>query len=53
MPPTSAAVWNADEMPGLARLHLLFHFYDQLEPSTDFGDLLRDIDRDPTAIFRG
>ena len=27
--------------------------YDQLEPSPDIGDLLRAIDRDPTAIFWG
>ena len=27
--------------------------YDQLEPSPDIGDLLRLIDRDPTAIFWG
>jgi hypothetical protein len=33
-------------------LHLLFHFYDQFEPSTDFGDLLRDIDRDLPGIAR-
>jgi hypothetical protein len=28
-----------------------FHFYDQLEPSPDIGDMLREIDRDPIAIF--
>jgi hypothetical protein len=28
--------------------HLRFHRYDQLEPSPDIGDLLREIDRDPT-----
>jgi hypothetical protein len=33
--------------------HLRFHFYDQLEPSPDIGDLLREIDCDPIAIFWG
>jgi hypothetical protein len=33
--------------------HLGFHFYDQLEPSPDIGDLLREIDRDPIAIVWG
>ena len=33
--------------------NLRFHLYDQLEPSPDIGDLLREIDRDPIAIFRG
>ena len=41
MPPTSAAVWNTDQMPGLER------------PSPDTGDLLREIDRGPIAIFWG
>jgi hypothetical protein len=29
--------------------HPRFRFYDQLEPSPDIGDLLREIDRDPIA----
>jgi hypothetical protein len=33
--------------------HLRFHFYDQLEPPPDIGDLLREIDRDPITIFWG
>ena len=33
--------------------NLRFHLYDQLEPSPDIGDLLDEIDRDPTAIFWG
>ena len=33
--------------------NLRFHIYDQLEPSPDIGDLLREIDRDPIAIFWG
>jgi hypothetical protein len=33
--------------------NLRFHLYDQLEPSPDIDDLLREIDRDPTAIFWG
>jgi hypothetical protein len=33
--------------------HLGFHFYDQLEPPPGIGDLLREIDRDPIAIFWG
>ena len=33
--------------------HLRFHRYDQLEPSPDMGNLLRGIDRDPSAIFWG
>src|SRR5450755_3798237 len=33
--------------------NLRFHLYDQLEPSPDIGDLLREVDRDPTAIFCG
>jgi hypothetical protein len=31
--------------------HQRFHFCDQLEPLPDIGDLLRDIDPDPLAIF--
>jgi hypothetical protein len=33
--------------------NLRFHRYDQLELSPDIGDLLREIDRDPVAIFWG
>jgi Protein of unknown function (DUF3024) len=33
--------------------NLRFHLYDRIEPSPDIGDLLREIDRDPTAIFWG
>jgi Protein of unknown function (DUF3024) len=33
--------------------NLRFHIYDQIKPSPDMGDLLRDTDRDPTAIFCG
>jgi hypothetical protein len=33
--------------------NLRFHRYDQLEPSPQIDDLLREIDRDPTAIFWG
>ena len=33
--------------------NLRFHRYDQLEPSPDIGNLLREIDRDPIAIFWG
>lgn len=33
--------------------NLRFHLYDQIEPSPDIGDLLLEIDRDPTAIFWG
>ncbi len=33
--------------------NLRFHQYDQLPPSQDIGDLLREIDRDPIAIFWG
>jgi hypothetical protein len=32
---------------------LRFHRYDQIEPSPQIDDLLREIDRDPTAIFWG
>jgi hypothetical protein len=33
--------------------NLRFHLCGQLEPSPDIGDLLREIDRDPIAIFWG
>ncbi len=33
--------------------NLHFHRYDQIEPSPQIDDLLREIGRDPTAIFRG
>ncbi len=33
--------------------HLRFHAYDRLAPSPHVDDLLREIDRDPTAIFWG
>ena len=33
--------------------HLRFHLYDELEPSPGIGGLLREIDRDPVAIFWG
>jgi Protein of unknown function (DUF3024) len=33
--------------------HLRFHRYGQLPPSSHIDDLLREIDRDPTAIFWG
>ena len=33
--------------------NLRFHRYDQIEPSPQIDDLLREIDRDPTAIFGG
>jgi Protein of unknown function (DUF3024) len=33
--------------------NLSFHRYDQIEPSPDIGNLLDEIDRDPTAIFWG
>ena len=33
--------------------NLRFHRYNQLEPSPDIGHLLREIDRDPIAIFWG
>ncbi|MDQ2875188.1 MAG: DUF3024 domain-containing protein [Actinomycetota bacterium] len=33
--------------------NLRFHRYDQLEPSPSIDDLLKEIDRDPTAIFWG
>jgi Protein of unknown function (DUF3024) len=33
--------------------NLRFHRYDQLEPSPNIGNLLREIDRDPIAIFWG
>ena len=33
--------------------NLRFHRYDQLEPSPDISDLLREIERDPIAIFWG
>ena len=32
---------------------LRFHRYDQIEPSPQIDDLLREIGRDPTAIFWG
>ena len=33
--------------------NLRFHRYDQIEPSPQIDDLLREIDRDPNAIFWG
>jgi hypothetical protein len=33
--------------------NLRFHRYDQLPPAPGTGDLLTEIDRDPTAIFWG
>jgi hypothetical protein len=33
--------------------HLRFHLYDRITPSAQIDDLLREIDRDPTAIFWG
>jgi hypothetical protein len=33
--------------------NLRFHRYDQLPPSPSIGDLLTEIERDPTAIFWG
>jgi hypothetical protein len=33
--------------------HLRFHPYDRITPSAQIDDLLREIDRDPTAIFWG
>ena len=33
--------------------NLHFHRYDQIEPSPQIDDLLREIGRDPTAIFWG
>jgi Protein of unknown function (DUF3024) len=33
--------------------NLPFHRYDQIEPSPQIDDLLREIDRNPTAIFWG
>jgi Protein of unknown function (DUF3024) len=33
--------------------NLRFHRYDQLEPSPDISDLLREIEHDPIAIFWG
>lgn len=33
--------------------NLRFHLYDHLKPSPGIGDLLDEIDRDPTAIFWG
>jgi hypothetical protein len=33
--------------------NLRFHTYEQLKPSPDIGDLLAEIDRDPTAVFWG
>lgn len=33
--------------------NLRFHAYDRLAPSEHIGDLLEEIDRDPTAIFWG
>ena len=32
---------------------LRFHLYDRITPSPRIDDLLREIDRDPTAIFWG
>jgi hypothetical protein len=37
----------------LARPQPAFHQYDQLPPSHHVGDLLQEIDRDPTATFWG
>ena len=37
----------------LARPQSRFHRYDQLEPSPHIDDLLKEIDRDPIAIFWG
>ena len=45
--PTTSAV------PRSPPNHLRFHRYDHLEPSPDIGNLLREIDRDPSAIFWG
>lgn len=33
--------------------NLRFHLYDLLAPSNRVGDLLNEIDRDPTCIFWG
>jgi hypothetical protein len=33
--------------------NLRFHFYDLLPPSRSVEDLLAEIDRNPTCIFRG
>jgi hypothetical protein len=33
--------------------HLRFHLYDRIAPSARIDDLLREIDRDPAAIFWG
>ena len=33
--------------------HLRFHLYERIAPSARIDDLLREIDRDPTAIFWG
>jgi hypothetical protein len=30
-----------------------WHLYDLIEPSTNFDDLLKELDRDPTGIFWG
>jgi hypothetical protein len=30
-----------------------WHLYDLIPPSTDFDDLLKELDRDPTGIFWG
>jgi DUF3024 family protein len=30
-----------------------WHLYDLIQPSTDFDDLLKELDRDPTGIFWG
>jgi hypothetical protein len=30
-----------------------WHLYDLIKPSTDFDDLLKELDRDPTGIFWG
>jgi hypothetical protein len=30
-----------------------WHLYDLLDPSADFDDLLKELDRDPTGIFWG
>jgi len=33
--------------------NLKFHRYDLVEPSADIGELIAEIDRDPTALFWG
>lgn len=30
-----------------------WHLYDLIQPSTDFDDLLKELDRDPPSIFWG